>query len=696
MQEVKLERFRNIGIMAHIDAGKTTTTERILYYTGRIHTVGEVHEGAAQMDFMDQEKERGITITAAATTCFWRDHRINIIDTPGHVDFTIEVERSLRVLDGAVAVFCAVGGVEPQSETVWRQADRYRVPRIAFVNKMDRIGADFGRATAMIRERLGANPVPLQLPLGSGEDFRGVVDLLTMTARIPHGEDLGATFEDVEIPPELREGADAARQALLESLAEVDEEIADLYLAEEEPSLDQLTAGLRRATLAVKLVPVLCGSSFKNNGVQRLIDAIVDYLPSPLDMPPVTGWRPKDGESETRAVSDEEPFSAIAFKIVTDPYVGRLAFARVYSGVLKAGSQVLNANTGRKERINRILQIHANKREERGEAGTGDIVAVVGFKQIRTGDTLCALNRPILLEEMKFPEPVIFVAIEPRTKADQDKLAAALAGLSDEDPTFHVNEDPDTGQMIISGMGELHLEIICDRLRREFGVQANVGQPQVAYRESLGGRAEADYRLEHSAGGKPQFAHVRLAVRPGELGSGIAFANEVDPETLPKQFADAVEDSCRQACGAGILAGYPLVDLAIRLIGGSFDPELSTEAAFRAAGAEGLRKAAAAAGPVLLEPVMKVEVVVPAEYVGDVTGHLNTKRGRIASMAPRGDVQVVQAEVPLSAMFGYATQVRSLTQGRASYTMQFSRYERVPEKKAKEIAQRFLGIWTRS
>lgn len=694
MGRFKLDRIRNIGIMAHIDAGKTTTTERILYYTKRIHTVGEVHDGSAQMDFMDQERERGITITAAATTCHWRDHRINIIDTPGHVDFTVEVERSLRVLDGAVAVFCAVGGVEPQSETVWRQADRYGVPRIAFVNKMDRAGADFDRVLAMMRDRLGANPVAVQFPVGGGEEFAGVVDLLQMKMRRPRQDDLGATWDDLEIPPAEAGRAEAARQELLERLADVDEEIGDLYLAEQEPTVEQLIAGLRRATLKTDLVPVLCGSAFRNNGVQRLLDAIVDYLPSPLDMPPVEGWRPKDNESETRKVSDEEPFSAIAFKIVSDPYVDRLAFVRVYSGVFKAGSRVLNANTGRKERINRILQIHANKREDREDARTGDIVAVVGFKQIRTGDTLCAVERPVLLEEMRFPEPVIFVAIEPRTKADQDKMSDAMAALSDEDPTFQVRKDEDTGQTVISGMGELHLEIICDRMQREFGVRANVGKPQVAYRETLAGEAVEDFKLEHNAAGKALFAHVKLAVAPGGPGTGISFVDETKPDQIPRPMVPAIEESCRMACSAGILAGYPLVDLEIRLVGGSFDEELSSETAFRAAAAEGLRKAFKAAGPALLEPVMDVEVVVPAEHLGDVTGHLNTKRGRIAKMEPRGDVQVVTAEVPLSEMFGYATQVRSLTQGRASYTMQFSRYERVPEKIAKEIAQRYMGIWT--
>jgi len=694
-RRVGLEKIRNIGIMAHIDAGKTTTTERILYYTGRVHTPGEVHEGSAQMDFMEQERERGITITAAATTCFWRDHRVNIIDTPGHVDFTVEVERSLRVLDGAVAVFCAVGGVEPQSETVWKQADKYRVPRLAFINKMDRAGADFGRAAAMIRDRLGANPAAIQLPVGSGDEFRGVVDLLTMTARFPDAEDLGASFEDTAIPAEMQDAAARARADLIETLAEVDEEIMELYLEEREPDLDQLLAGLRRATLSAQLVPVLCGSAFKNNGVQRLLDAVVDFLPSPPDLPPVEGWRPKDQAPEQRSVAEGEPFSAIAFKIVTDPYVGRLAYLRVYSGSLKAGGVALNANTGKKERIQKILLMHANKREQMEEATTGEIVAVVGFKKIRTGDTLCALERPILLEEMRFPEPVIFVAIEPKTKADQMKMAEVMDGLSDEDPTFQVKVDPETGQTIISGMGELHLEIITDRMQREFGVKANVGKPQVAYRETISQAAVEDYRLERHGGGKAQFAHVRLAVEPAAYGEGQSFASTAGEEQVPGEYVAAVEQASLQACGSGILAGYPLVDLRIRLEGGSFDEELSSEAAFRAAGAEALREAVGKAGPVLMEPVMMVEVVVPADYLGDVTGHLNSKRGRISQMESRGDDQVVKSEVPLSEMFGYATQLRSLTQGRATHTMQFSRYERVPEKIATEITQRYMGVWNR-
>jgi len=682
--------------MAHIDAGKTTTTERILFYTGRVHTPGEVHEGSAQMDYMEQERERGITITAAATTCYWRDHRINIIDTPGHVDFTVEVERSLRVLDGAVAVFCAVGGVEPQSETVWRQADEYRVPRLAFINKMDRVGADFRRAVGMIADRLGANPVPIQIPIGAEDAYRGIVDLVTMQARFANADDLGATWIDGPIPVDLLEVATTARSEMIESLADLDEEVMELYLEEAEPGEPLILAALRRTTLAGKLVPVLCGSAFKNNGVQKLLDAVVDFLPSPLDLPPVQGKRPRDGEPEYRGASDEEPFCALAFKIVTDSYVGRLAFIRVYSGVLKAGGVVLNVGTGKKERVNRILLMHANKREEIQEARAGEIVAIVGFKQIRTGETLSALERPILLEEMTFPEPVIFVAIEPKTKADAEKMVEALAGLSDEDPTFAVRKDPETGQTVISGMGELHLEIITDRLLREYGVKANVGTPQVAYRETIAGSAMRDYRLERQSGTKAQFAHVRLAVSPAELGAGESFSADVSEEILPRQYVKAVEEACLQACGSGVLAGYPLVDVVIRLEGGSFDEETSSEAAFRSAGAEAFRLALQDASPALLEPLMDVEVVVPADFVGDVTGHLNTKRARINGMKQRGDVQIVDSQVPLSEMFGYATQVRSLSQGRASYTMRFSRYQKVPERIATEIAQKYRGIWTRS
>jgi len=677
--------------MAHIDAGKTTTTERFLYYTGRVHRPGDVDDGATQMDYMEQERERGITITSAATTCFWRDRQINIIDTPGHVDFTVEVERCLRVLDGAVAVFCGVGGVEPQSETVWRQADRYRVPRIAFVNKMDRVGADFDRAVRMMRERLGANPVPIQLPFGSEDSFAGVVDLLWMKVRIDNEEDLGATFDEQELPAELREEAQRARARLIEKLAEVDEEIMELYVAGREPELAQLQAALRRATVAVDLVPVLCGSALKNKGVQKLLDAVVDYLPSPLDRPPVTGRLPGSEDSAERAVGDEEPFSALAFKILADSFAGRLAFIRVYSGVLEAGKVVLNAKTGRKERIQKLLRMHADKREERREVRCGDIAAVVGFKTIRTGDTLSAIDQPVLLEEMSFPEPVIFVAVEPKTKADQEKLSEALAHLSGEDPTFHVRKDPESGQTILSGMGELHLEVLTDRMRREFGVQCNIGKPQVAYRETITGKVVRGYEFNKETGGKGNYARVELSLAPREIGAGFAFASQVAEDVIPAGFLPAIEDGVRQACDTGILAGYPLVDLSVQVTGGAFDEEESSEMAFRVAATQAMWDAAREAGPTLLEPVMDVEVVVPEDYLGEVTGHLNAKRGRISGLQQRGDLRVVNAEVPLSEMFGYATQVRSLTQGRGVYTMQFARYERVPEKIAAEITRRYVG-----
>jgi elongation factor G len=690
-REIQLDRVRNIGIMAHIDAGKTTTTERILFYTGRVHRLGEVDDGSTQMDYMEQEKERGITITSAATTCYWQDHQINIIDTPGHVDFTVEVERSLRVLDGAVAVFCGVGGVEPQSETVWRQADKYQVPRVAFVNKMDRVGADFERAVDMIRDRLGANPVPIQLPVGREDDFVGVLDLLDMKVRIPHREEFGATYEDEEIPADLVEVAAAARAKLIENLAEVDEEIMELYVAEKEPGREQLQAALRRATLKVDAVPVLCGSALKNNGVQKLLDAVVHYLPSPLDRPAVLGRLPRGEDLQECHADDDEPFCALVFKILSDSFSGRLAFIRVYSGVLNSGKVVLNANTGKKERIQRLLRLHANKREECSEVRTGDIAAVVGFKQIRTGDTLCSLERPLLLEEMSFPEPVIFVAVEPRTKADQEKLQAALAGLSEEDPTFHVRKDPESGQTILSGMGELHLEVLTDRMQREYGVQCNIGMPQVAYRESVTTEVVREFEFNRETGGKGQYARVKIAVSPREFGSGYAFENRVSEEQVPAEYIAAVDAGCRQACDTGILAGYPLVDLQVELVDGRFDPDESSEMAFQVAATQAMWDAARDAAPVLLEPVMAVEVVAPPEYIGDVTGHLNAKRGRIHGLEPRSDLRVVNAEVPLREMFGYATQLRSLTQGRGGYTMQFARYERVPEKISEEITRRYVG-----
>jgi elongation factor G len=690
-REIALERVRNIGIMAHIDAGKTTTTERILYYTGRVHRPGEVDDGATQMDYMEQEKERGITITSASTTCYWRSCQINIIDTPGHVDFTAEVERSLRVLDGAVAVFCAVGGVEPQSETVWRQADKYKVPRLAFVNKMDRVGADFQRTVRMMSERLGTRPIPVQLPVKSGENLVGVIDLVEMNFRVYHEEDLGMTFDEESIPGEWRQQALAARRCLIEILAEEDEEIMECYVAEQEPRKDQLVAALRRCTLAAGIVPVFCGAALKNKGVQKLLDGIVDYLPSPLDRPPVMGRLPGSQDMEQRAVGDSEPLSAVAFKILSDSFAGRLAFIRVYSGTLRAGGVVLNNNTGRKERIQRLLRMHANKREERDEVLCGDIAAVVGFKQIRTGDTLTDPERPLLLEEMTFPEPVIFVAVEPKTKADQDKMSEALAHLSEEDPTFHVRKDPESGQTIISGMGELHLEILCDRMQREFGAQCNVGRPQVAYRETITRALTKTHEFSKQTVGKKHFARVKIALEPRQFGSGISFGNEVGSDVIPAAFIPGIEEGCRQACDTGILAGYPLVDLSIRLVDGAFLEEESSEMAFRVAATHAVWDGAREAGPVLLEPVMALEVVVPEDYLGEVNGHLIAKRGRILGMQPRGGVRVIEAEVPLREMFGYATQIRSLTQGRGIHTMQFARYERVPEKIAAEITRRYVG-----
>ena len=675
---VKLEHVRNIGIMAHIDAGKTTTTERILYYTGRVHRPGEVDDGATQMDWMDQERERGITITAAATTCVWRDHWINIIDTPGHVDFTVEVERSLRVLDGAVAVFCGKGGVEPQSETVWRQADKYGVPRLAFVNKMDRAGADFGRAVGMIRERLGANPLPVQIPMGSGEGFVGVIDLLTMQSRTYDETDKGVTFTDAPIPEEYAAEAARYRRLLVEALGEVDEAVMEAYVAERNPRAEELRAALRRVTLASAGVPVLCGAAFRNIGVQPVLDAVVDYLPSPLDKPPVQGWNPHNDAPVTRELRDEEPLAALAFKIQSDPHAGRLAYLRVYSGVLTAGKVVLNASTGKKERITKILRMHANKREELAEARSGDIVAVLGFKQIRTGDTLCAVDHQVALERMTFPEPVVFVAIEPKTKADQDKLAEALVALSDEDPTFHVREDRDTGQTIIAGMGE-------------FGVGCNVGKPQVAYRETITRPVRQEYVFDHAAGERAQFARVVLDLAPLPTGTGIRYASLLPKHALAGGWLDRIEAGVRQACGTGVLAYYALTDLSATLVEVEAREGISTEAAFAGAAQQALWDGARAAAPALLEPIMAVEVVAPSEYLGNVIGQLNAKRGRINRTEPRGDLQVVDAEVPLSEMFGYATDLRSATQGRADYTMQFARYERAPDRIATEITRRFVG-----
>ena len=690
-RQVALDTVRNIGIMAHIDAGKTTTTERILYYTGRVHRPGNVDDGATQMDYMEQERERGITIMSAATFCTWRDHQINIIDTPGHVDFTAEVERSLRVLDGAVAVFCGVGGVEPQSETVWKQADRYGVPRIAFINKMDRLGADFEAAVASMVERLGVRPLPLNLPLGVEDTFRGVIDLLTMETRVYHEEDLGVTWDSEPIPAEMAETVAAARATLIETAAEFDEEVMETYLAEREPTPEQLRIAVRKATLLGGLVPVFCGSALKNKGVQNLLDAVVDYLPSPLDLPAVEGVAVADIPAGSRRPDDEEPFCALAFKILADPFAGRLAFLRVYSGEFSAGKVVLNATTGQRERLQRLLRMHADKREDLDVVRTGDIIAAVGFKQIRTGDTLTDQEAPLLLEAMIFAEPVIYMAIEPRTKADQDKLGAALRSLEDEDPSFHVRKDPDSGQTVIWGMGELHLEIMVDRLQREHKVACNLGRPQVAYRETVSSEVRSHGEYERELAGKTNFARVELVIAPGDYGTGITFVNEAGPDEVPAEFVPYVEEAAVQACETGVLAGYPLVDVALRLTGGAFVEGQSTEMGFRNAAVSALWDGAKAGEPVLLEPAMAVEVVVPTGYVGDVTGNLNSRRGRVTGMEQRLGDQVVYAEVPLVEMFGYATQLRSLTQGRGVFSMQLARYERVPEKIAAEITRLYAG-----
>jgi len=690
-REFALDKVRNIGIMAHIDAGKTTSTERILFYSGRVHRPGEVDEGAAQMDYMEQEKERGITITSAATTTVWHDHWINLIDTPGHVDFTVEVERSLRVLDGAVAVFCAVGGVEPQSETVWKQADKYGVPRIAFVNKMDRLGADFDRAVEMMRTRLAARPVPVTLPIGAEDGFLGVVDLIEMKAVTFHDEDLGTTFDEIDIPADMREVTEQARAALLEAAADHDEELMELYIAEQAPRPEQIRRALRKGTLAASLVPVFCGSALKNKGIQRLMDGVVAYLPSPLDRPAVAGVHPKTGETVTREPSDEAPFSALVFKIVSDKHAGSLAFARVYSGRHESGKVALDVNTGKRERIQKIYRMHADKREELPSMHTGDIVAVVGPKGLRTGTTLSDLDQPLLLEEMVFPEPVIYVAIEPKTKADGVKLTEALDALSYEDPTFQVKKDEDSGQTIIWGMGELHLEIISDRLQREFKVACNVGRPQVAYRETITKAVTSEYEHKREVAGRGNYARVKLALAPGEYGSGVTFASEAGPLAVPAQFLGAVENGALQAAATGILAGYSLTDLSITLLDGAAVEGESTEADFAYAASEAFWNGARDAGPALLEPVMAVEIVVPEDYLGDVTGHLNAKRGKITGMDQLRQDRVVKAEVPLTEMFGYATQLRSLTQGRGVYTMQLARYERVPDKIAASITRLYVG-----
>ena len=692
-REYSLEKTRNIGIMAHIDAGKTTTTERILFYTGKLHRIGEVHDGAATMDWMEQEKERGITITSAATTCFWRQHRINIIDTPGHVDFTIEVERSLRVLDGAVALFCSVGGVEPQSETVWRQADKYGVPRIAFVNKMDRAGADFLAVVDMMKTRLSANAVPIQLPVGEGDMFAGVIDLITMKARMYNEDNQGATWDEIEIPEKLRAKANEYRVKMLEAVADEDDKLLEKYLEGKEISPDEIRIVLRRATLKVSIVPVLCGSSFKNKGVQQLMDAVVEFLPSPLDINTgvIHGHHPHKHDDVTRKVSDSEKFTALAFKIMSDPFVGRLTYFRVYAGTLTAGSYVYNIISDRKERISRILRMHANHREEVEEAYSGDIVAAIGLKNTRTGDTLTTEEDPIVLERMEFPNPVIDVAIEPKTKEDQEKMGEALSRLAEEDPTFRVSTNEETGQTIVSGMGELHLEIIIDRMKREFKVEANVGKPQVAYKETITKKVTAEGKFVRQSGGRGQFGHVWIDVEPNEKGKGFEFENAIVGGVVPKEYIKPTEQGIVEAMRNGILAGYPVEDIKVRLFDGSFHAVDSSEMAFKIAGSMAFQEGARKAHPVLLEPIMAVEVVTPEEYLGDVMGDLNSRRGKIEGMTSRKDAQVVKSFVPLSTMFGYATQLRSMTQGRALYTMQFSHYDQVPKSVAEEIIEKVRG-----
>jgi elongation factor G len=692
-REFPLEKTRNIGIMAHIDAGKTTTTERVLYYTGRTYKIGEVHEGAAVMDHMVQEQERGITITSAATTAQWRDCQINIIDTPGHVDFTVEVERSLRVLDGAVAVFDAVAGVEPQTETVWRQANQYQVPRFCFVNKMDRVGADFRRCVEMIRDRLDAVPAVVQLPIGSEGDFRGVVDLVEMKALVwPLDDDSeGAQFEVVDIPEDMVEEAEAARMQLLETIAHVDDHLMEKYLGDEELTPDEIRHAIRVGTLAFEFVPVLCGSAFKNKGVQPMLDAVVDYLPSPVDIPPTRGTDPKGELEIERKASEDEPFSALAFKIVADPY-GKLTYFRIYSGKIEKGSEVYNTTKDRKERIGRILRMHANQREDIDVAYAGDIVVGLGFKQTTTGDTLSDRANPIVLERMEFPEPVIHVAIEPKTKQDQDKLGKALGSLSEEDPTFQVRTDEDTGQTIISGMGELHLEVLVDRMMREFNVDAHVGKPQVAYRETITAPVEkVEVRYVRQTGGRGQYAHVVIGLEPTGPGGGFEFVDEIKGGVIPREYIPAVDAGIQEAMEGGVLAGYPLVDLRARLTFGSYHDVDSSEMAFKIAGSMALKEAAKKARPVLLEPMMAVEVVTPEDYMGDVIGDLNARRGQVEGMEQRGSSQAIRAKVPLGQMFGYVGDLRSRTQGRASYTMQFDSYQQVPESIAQEIIARVRG-----
>lgn len=690
-RQYSLENTRNIGIMAHIDAGKTTTTERILYYTGVSYKIGEVHEGTAVMDWMVQEQERGITITSAATTCFWRDKRINIIDTPGHVDFTIEVERSLRVLDGAVAAFDSVSGVEPQSETVWRQADKYQVPRIAFMNKMDRIGADFYMSVQTMIDRLGANPVPIQIPVGAEDKFRGCVDLVKMKAVLFDDETLGAKYVVEDIPADLQAQAQEWRAKMIEKLADVDDVVGDKFLNDQQPTEAEIMTAIRKGTITMQIFPVICGSAFKNKGVQLLLDAVVDYLPSPADIPPVKGVDPKSSSEIERKAADSEPFSAMAFKIMTDPFVGQLTFIRVYSGTLNSGSYVYNSTKGTRERVGRLLKMHANKREEIQQIYAGDICAAVGLKNTLTGHTLCEENKPVILEAMTFPEPVISVAIEPKTKADQEKLGLSLQKLMQEDPSFRVFTDQETGQTIISGMGELHLEIIVDRLLREFKVDANVGKPQVAYRETIRKKVSAEGKYVRQTGGRGQYGHAVLELEPQEPGTGFEFVSKIVGGAVPKEYVAPIQKGIEEAMENGVLAGYPMVDIKVTLIDGSYHDVDSSEMAFKIAGSMGFKEGAAKASPVLLEPIMAVEVVCPEEYMGDIIGDLNSRRGKVQGMNIRGSARVIAAQVPLSEMFGYATDIRSKTQGRATYTMQFAHYEEVPRNISEQIIAKVKG-----
>lgn len=691
-RKVALEDTRNIGIMAHIDAGKTTTTERILFYTGVTHKIGEVHEGAATMDYMEQEQERGITITSAATTAFWKNHRVNIIDTPGHVDFTVEVERSLRVLDGAVAVFSAVDGVQPQSETVWRQADKYNVPRMAFFNKMDRVGADFNMCVNDIKEKLGGNGVPIQLPIGAEDTFEGIIDLVTMKEYLFKDETMGADYEITDVRADLLEEAEAAREHMLESIVETDDELMEKYFGGEEISEEEIHKALRKATVGNIIVPVLCGTAFKNKGIQPLLDAVVAYMPSPLDVNGgmVEGTDPKTEEHIQRKMDDDAPFSALAFKILTDPFVGRLSFFRVYSGVLNKGSYVLNSTKGKKERMGRLLQMHANKRDELDIVYSGDIAAAVGLKDTTTGDTLCDETKPIILEKMEFPDTVIQIAVEPKTKADQEKMGTALAKLAEEDPTFKVTSNQETGQTLISGMGELHLEILVDRMKREFKVEANVGKPQVAYRETINGNADVEEKYAKQSGGRGQYGHVKIRIEPNQ-DKGYQFVNEITGGSIPREYIPAVDKGIQEALEAGVVAGYPVQDVKVTLYDGTYHEVDSSEMAFKIAGSMAIKKAMRAANPILLEPIFKVEVTTPEEYMGDVIGDLNSRRGQVSGMTDRNNAKIVNAQVPLSQMFGYATDLRSKTQGRASYSMEFEKYEQVPNNIAQQVVAERQG-----